>query len=403
VAYYFVSKFYKKGLRVKGMDAKERLDLITRPPTEEVLTKQDLAAAIEMGLPLKHYVGFEVSGRMHIGSGLMMGRKIADFQEAGVKCSCFLADLHTLINGKLGGDLDVIRRTAAGYFKEALKVSVYIAGGHPEEIKFNLGSEIYDEHKSDFLIDVIDVARNISLGRAKRTITIMGRKEGEAVNFAQLMYPPMQVADIFIQGINLMHAGMDQRKAHVVAREVAPKLKFHPLTKKVTLRGRTEEQVYKPIAVHHHLVLGLGTPPVWPMKPSKIRDYLSELKMSKSVPKTCVFLTDTPQDIEAKLMGAFCPAGEVVYNPVLDWCKHIVFNLRGELTIERPSKYGGNIHFHSYEDLENVFKDGKLHPVDLKRAVSTAIADILKPARKQFERPKFKKMLQEVKELNITR
>jgi len=385
------------------MDAKEKVRLIGEKSVEEVLTKQDLKAAIDMGLKLKHYIGFEISGQMHLGTALMTGIKIADFQKAGVKCSCFLADLHTLINGKLGGDLDVIRETAVGYFKEGLKLGVQIAGGHPEDVKFMLGSELYDKHKSEFLIDVIDVARNMSLGRAKRSITIMGRKEAEAVHLAQLLYPPMQVADIFVQGINLAHAGLDQRKAHVIAREVAPKLTFHPLIKKVTVKGKKMDQPYKPIAVHHRLVLGLGKPPVWPMKPGQLKEILSELKMSKSKPNTCVFITDTEKEIEAKLMGAFCPAKEIEFNPILDWCKHLVFNLRDELEITRPSKYGGDIHFHSYEDLETVFKEGKLHPVDLKRAVSTSISDILAPARKHFEKPKYKKMLEGLKKAKVTR
>ena len=160
---------------VKCMDDKERYKLISGGATEEVITKQDLKAALEIGLPLKHYIGFEVSGQMHIAQGIMMGRKIAELQKAGVDCSCFLADLHTFINGKLGDDLNVIREVAAGYFKECLKLGVHMAGGHPNEIKFNMGSELYDKFKSEFLIDVIDVAKNMTLSRAMKSITIAGR------------------------------------------------------------------------------------------------------------------------------------------------------------------------------------------------------------------------------------
>ena len=63
----------------------------------------------------------------------------------------------------------------------------------------------------------------------QRSITILGRKEGESVDFAKLMYPAMQVADIFYMGVNIAHAGMDQRKAHVVARDVATKMRVSPL------------------------------------------------------------------------------------------------------------------------------------------------------------------------------
>ena len=91
-----------------------------------------------------------------------------------------------------------------------------------------LGTDLY-HHNDAYWATLIDVAKNTSLARMQRSITILGRREGESVDFAKLIYPPMQVADIFIQGINLAHAGMDQRKAHVVARDVAAKMRVSPL------------------------------------------------------------------------------------------------------------------------------------------------------------------------------
>ena len=46
--------------------------------------------------------------------------KVKDFVEAGIECSIFLADWHTWINDKLGGDRETIKRVAVGYFKEGL-------------------------------------------------------------------------------------------------------------------------------------------------------------------------------------------------------------------------------------------------------------------------------------------
>ncbi len=86
----------------------------------------------------------------------------------------------------------------------------------------------------------------------------MGRKEGETVDFAKLIYPPMQVADIFIQGLTIAHAGMDQRKAHVIMRDVALNLRVRPLLDPAS--GKI-----KPVAIHHHLILGLQKPPIWPV------------------------------------------------------------------------------------------------------------------------------------------
>ncbi len=385
------------------MDTAEKLALIKAPPVEEILTEADLNSALEQGLALKHYIGFEVSGFLHLGTGLITASKIADLQKAGVDCSIFLADLHAWINDKLGGNLETIQRVAGGYYKEGFRKCLEIAGADPDSVKFVLGSELYEEHSSEYLKVMIDVSKNVSLARIRRSITIMGRKLGEEINFAQLLYPPMQVADIFIQGINLCHAGTDQRKAHVIAREVAPKLTIHPLVLKKKLKGKVFEEKYKPIALHTHLILGLKTPPVWPIPKAKMQELWSEMKMSKSVPSSCVFIHDSPEEISGKMINAFCPPKETEFNPVLDWAKHIIFKFGDELEVERQKKYGGPVHFSTYEDLAKVYLEGGLHPMDLKNAVANELIKILEPARKHFSKGEPKKMLEELKELKVTR
>jgi len=377
------------------MDIEKRIELIKRN-TAEILTDEDLRNFLESGEKLNHYIGFEVSGKIHIGTGIMCMSKVKDFQDAGINCSIFLADWHSWINDKLGGDLDIIKKVAVGYFKEGLKASLKCVGGDPDKIKFVLGSELY--HNNDkFWQTLIDVSKNTSLNRILRSITIAGRKEGEAVDFAKLIYPPMQVADIFVQGINIAHAGIDQRKAHVIARDVAMKLKTSPLKNK---KGTT----IKPIAIHHNLILGLTKPPMWPIPDDKMQELWSELKMSKSKPESAVFITDSPEEIEKKINNAFCHEGEVKFNPILDWAKNLLFrNDNFKLKVERPEKFGGNITFKSYEELENVFSQKKLHPMDLKKAISREIIKLLEPARKHFEQPKIKKMKEEMDKLLVTR
>ena len=194
------------------------VDLITRN-LEEVLTREDLERLIASGTPLRHYIGFEISGKIHLGSLVCMS-KVRDFVEAGAHCTIYLADWHTWINDKLGGDRETIRRIGTGYFAEGLKATFRAVGGDPSKLNFVLATDLY--HNNDaYWATLIDVSKNTTLARMQRSITILGRKEGESVDFAKLIYPPMQVADIFRMGINLAHAGIDQRKAHVIARDVA--------------------------------------------------------------------------------------------------------------------------------------------------------------------------------------
>jgi len=226
----------------------------------------------------------------------------------------------------------------------------------------------------------------------------MGRKMGEGVDFAKLLYPAMQVADIFIQNVSLAHAGYDQRKAHVIAREVALKMKKNNL---VDNKG----EKIKPLCVHHHLILGLTKPSIWPIKDqSQLQELWSDMKMSKSIPNSAVFVNDSPDEIKNKVKAAFCPEGNVTVNPILDWAKYVIFRNKGsKMLIERKVKFGGDIEFNSYPELEKAFLSKSLHPLDLKIGVANKVIEILEPVRKHFETPAIQKMKGDLDDLMITR
>jgi len=117
------------------------------------------------------------------------------------------------------------------------------------------------------------------------------------------------------------------------------------------------------------------------------------MKMSKSIPNSAVFVNDTPSEIKNKIKSAFCPEGNVNVNPILDWAKFVIFRESNEnLLVERKPKFGGNIEFNSYEELEKAFLSKDLHPLDLKLGVANKVTDILKPVRKHFEQPSIQKM-----------
>jgi len=373
-----------------------RFSLITRR-TEEVLTEQDLQDYILREEPLRHYIGFEISGKIHLGTGLMCMKKVKDFIDAGVKVTIFLADWHTWINDKLGGDRELIKKVAVGYFKEGMKASLMAVGGNIDQLNFMLGTDLYHKQADEYWATMIDIAKNTSLARIQRSIDIMGRKEGEAIDFAKLIYPAMQVADIFIQNVNLAHAGTDQRKAHVVARDVAGKLRVHPLRDQT---GRT----VKPVAIHHHLLLGLSKPTLWPIPKDRLRDVWTDMKMSKSIPGSAIFINDSPNDIEKKIYNAFCPAGEIHFNPIIDWVEHLILDAPGKsLTVKRNPSYGGRITYESITNLKSDFEAEKLHPLDLKNAVSEAIIKLLEPVRIHFSNPNRTALVKEMEALSVTR
>ncbi len=361
---------------------------------EETLTREDLVHAVESKIPLKHYIGFEISGQPHIGSVIQSMRHIQNFQEGGAKCSIFLADWHTWINDKLGGDKTAIQEVAKGYFTDCFMAGAKVTGTDAKKIDWVMGSELYHHH-DDYWETVIDVAKHTTLARMQRSITVLGRKEGDNLDFAKLIYPAMQVADIYFQRITLAHAGMDQRKAHAVMREVANKLQYH----KIEHHGKP----FSPIAVHHHLVMGLQKPPMWPIPEGKVSELRASLKMSKSVVGSAVFLDDSPEEIKKKIGGAFCVEKDLTYNPVLDWAEYLVFPFIKEFKIERPAKFGGNVSYKSYKELELDFGEGKLHPMDLKSGLASALTDVLAPARKYLSSDKVQSNKKEFEKLKVTR
>src|SRR3990167_2750428 len=259
------------------MDIKEKINLISRL-TEEVIEKDELEFLFSQNIPLKHYIGLEISGKIHLGTGLVCMQKVKDFADVGVKVHIFLADYHTWINDKLNGDLETIKKIAVCYFKEGLSVAYKCLGGNPENLNFILASDFY--HNNDkYWQTVLEIGKNTTLNRMKRSITILGRKEGEEVDFAKLLYPAMQVADIFAGGFHFSQAGIDQRKANVIARDVANQIKFSSL--------KVGDEIVKPVAVHHHLLLGLEKLPI-----GKEGEEASQtsMKMSKSKPDSAVFI-----------------------------------------------------------------------------------------------------------------
>ncbi len=372
------------------MDA---LELISRAPADEVLTHERLKQYIDEGRKLKHYIGYEISGFVHLGS-VVTAAKIADLQKAGVETTVFLADYHSLMNRKLGGDIDTIRRIAKGYFKEALGQCIRVAGGDPEKTRYVMGSELYEKKGIEYLDLVVRIAMNTTISRVKRSITIMGRKEGDSGDSAQYLYPLMQAADIFALGVNVAQAGLDQRKAHVVAIEAGERVAG-----------------YKPVALHNHLLMGMHITEEIRQTVLKARregdrelfeGAIEDIKMSKSKPNTAIFLHESEQEIMSKMNKAFCPAGEAEVNPVLEIAKYVLMaNGRG-LEI-RNGKLGTSKSYASYPELEDDYTSGKIHPADLKESSGRALAELLAPARKYFSEGNGKRYLEEMKSVTISR
>lgn len=372
------------------MTTEEKFKLITRN-LEEVLTEEELKTLLESGEPLRHYIGFEISGKLHIGY-LFTALKVKDLQDAGANTIIWLADLHSAINDKLDGNLETIKKVAKGYFTEAFKILYQSVGGDPEKLEFKLCSETYAQNP-DFWLTLLEVGKTTTLARTKRSITIMGRSEpDDSIPTDKLFYPIMQAADIFLLGANIAHAGIDQRKVHVVARDAALQIKTHPL------KDAGGNQI-KPIAIHHPILLGLDFQDFFPGDLEK-DEVAMKTKMSKSKADSGILIHDSPEDIKRKINQAYAPEGQIDNNPILNWTKFLVFyEPNTTFVVRRDEKWGGDVTYASYEELEKDYAEKKLHPQDLKNAVAEWLIEKLELARTHFEDPKRKEALEEIEEL----
>lgn len=364
------------------MNTQDKLDLINQVG-EEIIGGEELKKLLESGEELIAYDGFEPSGQIHIAQGLVRAINVNKMIKAGVKFKMWVADWHAMANNKMGGDLEKIK-TVGRYFIEVWRAS----GMDLSKVEFMWASDM--AKNPDYWKLVLQVGKSNALKRFVRTAEMMGREESlEKLTGAHIIYSCMQVADIFMLKANITQLGMDQRKVNMLAREVGPLLGF-----------------WKPVVVSHHMLRGLGKPA------SATEDALQrtiELKMSKSKPDTAIFMTDTTEDVRRKINKAYCLEGDIKENPILEYCKYIIFesfdrlNI-SEFVIERPEKWGGTLKFKTYFELETAFAQKLLHPQDLKVTVVKLLDQLLQPVRKHFEEnAEAKKLLETVKSYQVTR
>jgi tyrosyl-tRNA synthetase len=381
------------------MDIAEKISLVQRPPTEEIVTMNELKTLFEIKTSPKHYIGLEISGRLHLGSLILTGFKINDFIKTGIQSNVFLADWHTYINNKLNNDWDLITEISK-YYEKAFK---FFCPG----VNVIFGSDLYDT-TDDYWKNFVLFSKQITLARTLRSLTIMGRTEKDTLDFSQLLYPSMQSVDIKALDLDIVHAGTDQRKIHMLVREVFPKLKW-----KI------------PVSVHHHLLPGLSEPTTTTTMAStttvtsntspSISNAISTFdiaieslsnvsnaeknfddskvfnKMSKSNPSSSILIHDDEQEIFHKINKAYCPLGVSKDNPILEIIKYVIFHQYDEFVVERPSKYGGNLSYYSSDEVKKDYEQNKIHPKDLKMATSRYLNEIISPVREYLYNnvPKF--------------
>ncbi len=374
------------------MELEERFQLI-KGVGEEIITDAELRQLLEEKKHPIAYDGFEPSGIAHLPVGIYRPLLLKDLMRAGVRFKLLLADSFAWINNKFEGELERIR-LAGEYFIEVWKA----AGVDMSKVDVSWHKELFDD--PEYWRKVILIAKNHSLTRTKRSLTIAGRSEDDSQSAALIFYPSMQCADIFHLGADICQLGLDQRKVNMLARDIAGKKE---LVKQLDYEDKGVDG--KPVIVSHHMLMGLqGLVGAKGMDEDSKLDQEISSKMSKSLPETAIFVHDSMEEIHQKVEKAFCPMNIVEGNPIIEYAGEIIFRGFKEFRIEREKKHGGDITFYSYNELKQAYSAGEVHPLDLKRAVAEYLEKLTKPVREHFERKNSARELYEtVKSFNVTR
>lgn len=319
------------------MNIDEKIELIKRN-TEEIISLEEMKKLLKEKKHPTVYCGYEPNGPMHLGHFVTI-TKLMDLERVGFKVIILLADVHAILNRK-GGEEEIEKEV------EAWRKTVKAIGIKAEVV---LGSDF--QFKKEYQLDVMKLAQKSTINRGLRSMQEIAR-DIENATISQLWYPLMQAADIKHLGVDVALGGMEQRKVHMICKDM-----------KDTLN-------YNFIALHTPLITSLKGP---------------GQKMSKSIPGSGISVTDSYDEIKKTINAAYCPEKEVKDNPVLQIAKLIIFPRIDKLEIKRPAKFGGNLKFEGYEDLEKVYSNGDLHPMDLKNSVIEQLEKIIAPIRRNYK------------------
>lgn len=316
------------------MNIEEKIELIKRN-TEEIVSLDALKDLLKKKKQPRVYCGYEPSGPMHLGHFVTI-TKLMDLEKAGFKVVILLADIHALLNRK--GNENEIKKEVENWKKTIKAIGI--------KAEVVLGSDF--EFTKEYQLDVMKLAQNSTIQRGLRSMQEIAR-DVENGTISQLWYPLMQITDIKHLKLDVALGGMEQRKVHMMGKDMAKILD------------------YNFIALHTPLITSLKGPGE---------------KMSKSIPGSGISVTDSHEEIQKTINGAYCPAKDVKDNPILQIAKLIIFPRIEELHIKRADKFGGDLRIKSYGELERLYSKGDIHPMDLKNTVTEYLEKIIAPIRK---------------------
>ena len=295
----------------------------------------------ETNAPRKRMLsGIQPSGDLHLGNYLGAIKNWGARSDL-YECFYFMADLHTI----------TVRQNPADLRRRTLEqLAQYIACGlDPEKNTLFIQSHVHQHAELGWVLNCYTM-----FGELSRMTQFKDKasKHAENVNGGLFTYPALMAADILLYQPDLVPVGHDQKQHCELTRDVAQRFNG--------IYGDVFKVPEPYIPETGARIMSLNAP---------------ESKMSKSMPDGCVFLMESPEDIQRKFKRAITDS---------DSENCVRFDPENKPGVANLMSIYAAVTGKSFEEIENEFAGcgyGKFKPV-----VGEAVVEHLRPIREEATR-----------------
>jgi len=322
-------------------------DLITHN-LQEVLNVGHLCKTLKEKGRLNIYWGTAPTKSPHLGYFLPL-LKIRDFLFADCNVTILLADVHSYLDEGFDSVSNVDARTT--YYEFVLRnmlKAISVNSGYTIEYGHNI------QLTPTYMRDLLKFSTLITLHDAKKAGTEVV-KAGQNPRVSSLIYPLMQALDEVALDADAQLGGQDQRKIFTMSLDNI--VKMGPSHRRCSYL-------------------------INPLIPS----LAGKGKMSASDDAGKITFLDTDKIIRKKINKAFCieKVSDTTTNAPLALMKLIIFPVFGTVEIKRDEKWGGDLVYSDFKQLEDDWIDGKLASPDLKSNLADYVIKLVTPVRSEL-------------------
>ena len=284
--------------------------------------------------------GIQPSGDLHLGNYLGAIKNWSSRAEQ-YECFYFMADMHTI----------TVRQTPADLRRRTIEqLAQYIACGlDPEKNILFVQSHVHQHAELGWVLNCYTM-----FGELSRMTQFKDKsaKNAENINGGLFTYPALMAADILLYQPDLVPVGHDQKQHCELTRDVAQRFN--------SIYGDVFKIPEPYIPETGARVMSLNAP---------------DSKMSKSMPEGCVFLMESPEDIQRKFKRAITDS---------DTENCVRFDPENKPGVSNLMSIYSAVTGKTFEQIEAEFAGqgyGKFKPV-----VGEAVVEHLRPVREEAQR-----------------